>query len=100
MSTATLPTRNIVVAGATSGGDDMSQWPFLRAADIARIWGEERARATARREDRDEEQAVAAARPVHIRTVYRYIQQSKTGIYRDNPMPMPEYLDESAEGKP
>lgn len=95
--TVTLPARNIGVPGETSG-DDMGRRLFLRASDIARMWGEERARARARAEGRDEAAAVAAAVPVKLRTVYRYVQQSRTGLYRTNPMPMPEYPDD--EPKP
>jgi hypothetical protein len=97
MTITALPARNIGVPGETSGGDDMGRRVVLRASDIAQLWGEERARARAHAAGLDAAAtaaAVAAAEPVKDRTVYRYLQQSKTGMYRTNPMPMPDYPDE------
>lgn len=98
MTIAMPPCRIIGVPGDTSGDHDMTKRPYLfRASDLARMWGQERARAAARRADLTEAAAAvaaAAAKPVSLRTVYRYIQQSRTGMYVDNPMPMPHYPDE------
>jgi hypothetical protein len=63
----------------------------LRVGDVARIWGEERARQDARRRDEDEAAAVRAARPLARRTVWNILTKARTGPYQAQPPPMPDY---------
>jgi hypothetical protein len=92
MATTAASARNIGVPGGTSRDDDMDKL-FFRVSDLARMWGEENARARARKAGLDEAAAVAAAKPVKDRTVLRAIQECKTGRYAVYPMPMPTYPD-------
>lgn len=94
--------RNIGTTGDTDGAV-MHQRTFLRVTDIARLWGQERARARYREQCRadgrqpepgEEAAAVDAAGPVAVRTVYAYRRESLRGRYRDNPMPLGVYPDE------
>jgi hypothetical protein len=80
--------RNLVLPHGTRIGAAMpDQPPFFLVQDIARMWGEERARAAGKE--------IADATPVAAATVHSYIKHSKPGPrsrYADNPMPAPTYL--------
>lgn len=67
---------------------------FFRLSDVARMWGEEAARARARAAGKDEAAAVAAARPVSESAVRKYRVQSLRGRYATHPMPLPIYPDD------
>ncbi len=87
--TAMLLARNITPSDDGLGGVDMARLPFLRVDDVARIWGEERAKKTGSED-----------RPLARRTVYWILREAKVGMYADNPPPMPIYPDdENQHGK-
>lgn len=89
--------RNLASSDGTRIGDEMTtQRPFFRVRDIARMWGEERARAAGR--------DVATAEPVAEETVYSYLKHSqppkpgrKSRRYAENPMPLPTYLNDDGD---
>jgi hypothetical protein len=113
MNTITYPTHNMVLPDATEGAT-MGQRRTLRVKDLTRIWGEEAARQKVHREwavhlaglddlpegervrvreqfAQAEAKAVAGAKPLAVRTVYKYLQLSRNGRYENNPVPVPEY---------
>lgn len=81
--TATLPARNIASSDDGLGGDDMTKLPFFRVDDVARVWGEERAKKTG-----------AEYQPLARRTVYWILREARVGRYEDNRPPMPVYPDD------